>query len=323
METSPDKQLVATRLNSLEASLRPHIAAEQYFERTGRTFRKSRLRLWINRHIKPPLLRALFTLVGIYARGKRNAIRPVLKRLTFTFPDLPEAFDGFELLQISDLHIDRMDGLAEALVPLLQPLRPDLCALTGDYRWEIVGSCAEVYPRLDKLLKSIHAGDGVVGILGNHDASEIAFHLEDRGVRMLVNESILLRRGAATLCIAGTDDPFDYFCGDLNATFADVPPGVFTILLCHTPQLYEGAAERGVSLYLCGHTHAGQIRLPGIGAVKKNVSLPRKFIQGEWTHGNMQGYTSWGAGCSTLPIRLNCPAEVTLIRLRRASPEAQ
>ncbi len=317
--TLPDELLAAPPERSLERQLRQHIAVEQYFEQSGRTFRKSRRRLWFNREVKPRILRALFTLAGIYSRGKRNALSPIVNRVTLTFPDLPAWLDGFEILQISDLHIDEMDGLAESLARIIEPLRPDLCVLNGDYRWEIVGPCDRVYPRLDKVVSRVQARYGCIGILGNHDASEIALHLEERGVRMLVNESVAIRHNGASLWVAGTDDPFDYRAADLTAALADIPRGGFTVLLTHTPQLYREAAQRGVRLYLCGHTHAGQIRLPGLGAVKKNAPVPRALVQGHWRHEAMQGYTSWGAGCSTLPVRFGCPPEVALLRLVRSA----
>lgn len=257
-------------------------------------------------------------LAGIYGRGKRNALLPRITRLDLSFPNLPAGLNGFEILQLSDLHIDEMPGLDEALVPLLKPLRPDLCVLTGDYRWEIIGPCDRVYPPLHRVIESITSRHGIIAILGNHDAAEIALDLESRGVRMLVNESLRLDHNAATLWLAGTDDPFDYRRADLDASLREVPAQAFTVLLTHSPQLYEKAAFRGVHLYLCGHTHAGQIRLPFLGAVKKNAPVPRKFVQGHWRYRDMQGYTSWGAGCSTLPVRYNCPPEATLIRLLRS-----
>lgn len=306
------------RLPILNAKLAPHWAAEQYFEQSGRTFRKSRFRLWFNRNIKPKILIAVFRLFRVYDKGRANALTPQLTTLTLAFPDLPAGLEGFEILQVSDLHIDRMDGLAEALRPLLSSVTPDVCVLTGDFRWEITGPCDAIYPRLDYLLSAIHPPCGTFGILGNHDACEIAVHLEQKDVRMLINEAVELEHRGARICIAGTDDPFDYRCADLEATLGAAAPGSWTVLLTHTPELYDQASRRGVRLYLCGHTHGGQVRLPWIGAVKKNAPVPRKFVQGHWTHEGMQGYTSYGAGCSTLPVRLNCPPEVTLIRLTRA-----
>jgi len=81
--------------------------------------------------------------------------------------------------------------------------------------------------------------------------------------------------------------------------------------------MYNEAAAAGIHLYLCGHTHGGQIRLPWLGAPMQNAACPRRYAHGCWRHGEMQGYTSAGAGCSMLPVRYNCPPEITLIELAR------
>jgi hypothetical protein len=267
-------------------------------------------------HVKTALLRLAFKLTGIYGRGVRNSTALTIKKVEFRFPKLPPAFHGFRILHLSDFHVDGVDGLAERLVSMLKDLRPDLCVFTGDYRFELMGPCDAVYPRMRKIVSSICAAHGTLAILGNHDAAEIAYRLEDMGVTMLVNEAVELRKDESSIWIAGLDDQFDYRCADLPRALNTVPQGAFTVLLAHDPQLYQGAVEHGVALYLCGHTHAGQIRLPFLGAVKKNAPVPRKLVQGKWAAGNMQGYTSWGAGCSTIPVRYNCPPEIAVIELR-------
>lgn len=304
-----DESLLSNRLQK-------RMEVEAYFARSGRTLRKGRYHLWFNEEIKPKLLRGGLTLLGLYNRGKRNALAVVCREIEFSFPNLPKAFDGFTILQISDLHIDKVDGLAESLASVLSPIRPDVCVFTGDYRYEIRGSCAEVYPRMRTVLASIRSRYGVYAILGNHDAAEIAHWLAAQNVTVLVNNAAAIDYNGARVWLLGTDDPYDYRCDDLPQAIAGVPGDEFKILLTHTPALYRQAADAGIHLYLCGHTHAGQIRLPYIGAIKKNGPFPRKFSQGKWTYGDMLAYTSWGAGCSTVPVRYHCPPEVTLIRLR-------
>ena len=186
---------------------------------------------------------------------------------------------------------------------------------TGDYRFDVKGSCAGVYAPMRDVISSISSRHGIVGVLGNHDVAEIAFGLEELGVRMLVNEALEIRRRNESLWLAGIDDPFDYRCDDLKAALANVPHQGFKILLAHTPDLFEPAAKAGVALYLCGHTHAGQIRLPGIGSLKHNSKSPREYSFGHWEYGQMQGYTTAGVGCSALRVRYNCPPEAVLIEL--------
>jgi hypothetical protein len=234
---------------------------------------------------------------------------------------LPPAFDGFQILHLSDLHIDGVDGLTETLAPVLGALRPDVCVMTGDYRFEDDGPTDGVYPRMRSIVSSISAKRGIFAILGNHDVSEIAFALDEMGIQMLVNEAIEISQGGASLWLAGLDDSFDYRCDDLPGTLESVPPSAFKILLSHSPDLYVEAAKRDIQVYLCGHTHAGQIRLPKIGSLRHNSPCPKGFSYGYWTHGGMQGYTSPGIGCSALPVRYNCPPEIVVIELRHSSSD--
>ncbi len=310
--------LTTPSLAALEERLKPHRAVEEYFAQSGRTLRKGRFHLWFNEAIKPHILRTAFRVTGLYERGRRNALAVKLRTVEFSFRHLPTAFDGFSILQISDVHIDKLDGLKERIVAIVGDLRPDLCVMTGDYRYEIRGDSPEVFPRMASIIAAIRSKYGIYGILGNHDSADIAVGLEQMGVRMLVNDGVAIASRGQRLWLLGVDDPFDYRCDNLPQALACVPEGEFKVLLAHTPSLYVQAERAGVDLYLCGHTHAGQIRLPGIGAVKKNGDYPREFVQDRWAYKRMQAYTSWGAGCSTLPIRFRCPPEVTLISLRRS-----
>src|SRR5262249_17389272 len=150
--------------------------------------------------------------------------------------------------------------------------------------------CQKVYPRMRIILSSIRSRNGVVGILGNHDSSEMALELEQYGVRMLINEAIEVVKGAGSFWLAGVDDPHYYGCDDLARALENVPPTGLKVLLAHTPELFDQAASAGINLYLCGHTHAGQIRLPLIGAPLLNSDCPRALTQGKWEYAGMQGY---------------------------------
>ena len=113
--------------------------------------------------------------------------------------------------------------------------------------------------------KSINAQLGVVGILGNHDVSEEIPALERLG-SMLINEAMEVRRGRDSAWVIGVDDPHYYGCDDLPAALRDVP-AAYKILLVHTPEIISEAEASGVDLYLCGHTHGGQVCLPLIGPI--------------------------------------------------------
>ena len=262
-----------------------------------------------------PLLKTALMGVGLYRRGLRNALKPEVRCVKLAFRNLPKAFDGFRILHLADLHIDGMDGLTEVVSEIVSACDVDLCVMTGDYRFETYGSCAAVYPRMRKIHSEIRAEFGVLGILGNHDAAEMAFEFEEYGIRMLVNEAMELRRQRQSLWIVGVDDPHEYQCDDLPLALEEVPPDGFKVLLAHTPEMFKEASYCGADLYLCGHTHAGQIALPFVGALIQNAKCPREFVQGHWQYREMQGYTSAGVGCSMLPIRFNCPPEIVIVEL--------
>jgi predicted MPP superfamily phosphohydrolase len=303
---------------SLAERLKPRIAVEEHFARLGHTYRHGKaFRVFEHRVMRPTLTVGLRA-VGLYRTGRSNALSPVVRRITLHFPNLPAGLHGFKLLQISDFHIDGVDGLAEALAQVLTGLSADLCVFTGDYRFEDRGPYPDVCPRMRKVVDAISTQHGIFGILGNHDPAEIVWGLEALGVRMLVNEAVEIRRGPDSLWVAGVDDPFDYRCDNLEAALEDVPPAAFKLLLAHAPEIYETAADQGIDLYLTGHTHGGQIRFPLIGAIKHNSHCPKKYGHGLWRHAGMQGYTTSGVGCSTVPVRFNCPPEIVMFELKRS-----
>jgi hypothetical protein len=254
-------------------------------------------------------------MAGLYSRGIQNALSPIIRKVQLRFPDLPPVFDGPQILQLSDLHIDGIEGLTETLIDAVSELRPDLWVMTGDYRFDIEGSCVRAHSRMRSLVGRISSRCGILGILGNHDPSETAFALEEIGVRVLINDAAEINRGSASISFIGVDDPYDYQCDDLESALASVSADRFKILLAHAPDLYDQASAKGIHLYLCGHTHAGQVRLPWVGSVIRNSACPRSYSHGYWKHKGMQGYTSAGVGCSMLPIRFNCPPEIVLIEL--------
>jgi predicted MPP superfamily phosphohydrolase len=102
---------------------------------------------------------------------------------------------------------------------------------------------------------------------------------------------------------------------DTKQAFRDVPGQAFTIFLAHSPEAYKEAARCQAQLYLCGHTHGGQICLPERGPLLTNSKAPRFTAAGSWQHQEMTGYTSRGAGPSGIPLRFNCPGEISLITL--------
>jgi hypothetical protein len=255
--------------------------------------------------------------VGQFERGRRNAEAIVLREHAVVLPDLPPAFDGFTVLHISDPHFDGMPGIEDRIAALVRGREFDLCVLTGDYRTELHGPIRGIMEQLERLVRGLRSRLGVLGILGNHDDCHMVAPMERMGIRMLINERIVLERGADRLQVIGTDD-VHYYYTDQSLHALEAAADDFTIALVHSPELFEAAAAAGVALYLCGHTHGGQIRLPGGYAPLKHLRTGRHLYAGRWRHGRMQGITSCGAGTSGIPVRFNTEGEVLALELRRA-----
>jgi predicted MPP superfamily phosphohydrolase len=264
-------------------------------------------------------IRSFLDFTGLYERGRRNALSPVISSINLAFPNLPRGFDGFRILHLSDIHADCLDGFAERVVPLVRDLETDVCVLTGDYRFEVDGPCDAVYPVMDALVTAVSARYGVAGILGNHDSIEMVRPLERLGVRMLLNQNWEITQGEESIFLLGVDDPHYYGCDDLIGACSAVPEDAFKILMAHSPEIIAEAEASGVDVYFCGHTHGGQICLPGIGPLFLNATCPRRFTRGHWRFERMQGYTSRGLGSSGVPVRYNCPPEIAVVTLRHSA----
>jgi predicted MPP superfamily phosphohydrolase len=163
-----------------------------------------------------------------------------------------------------------------------------------------------------------HLRPPLYAVLGNHDSIHMVPAFEALGIRVLVNEAEVLARGAEHLYLAGIDDAHKYRLDDIGAAAAGIPAGACSILLSHTPEIYREAAAAGFDLILCGHTHGGQICLPGAVPVTLGGALPRPLAAGPWHYRGMAGYTSTGLGASLVPVRFNCRPEITMHRLTRA-----
>jgi len=259
------------------------------------------------------LIRTALRLAGLYRRGARNAERVEVRRNVVRSRRLPSRFAGFTILHISDLHVEMSQGANERLRALVGDLRYDLCVLTGDYRSRTFGPFAAALDGLRAL--RAHLRDPVYAVLGNHDTIHMVPPLEGMGVGVLLNESTAIVRGDQRIHLAGIDDAHFYRVDHIAAAAAGIPAGEFSILLSHTPEIYRQAAQAGFDLLLSGHTHGGQICLPGSIPITLEAVLPRHMGSGAWTYRQMQGYTSVGVGACIVPVRLNCPPEITLHHL--------
>lgn len=134
---------------------------------------------------------------------------------------------------------------------------------------------------------------------------------------MLLNEAVALARSGETIYLAGIDDPHYDREDNLEKACEPIPPEALSILLAHSPEIYWHAAHVGFTILLCGHTHGGQICLPGGFPLLCNARCPRRFCTGPWTYYRLLGSTSVGSGVSIVEVQLNCRPEITLHRLRR------
>jgi predicted MPP superfamily phosphohydrolase len=263
----------------------------------------------------PSLIRGGLRLLGLHERARRNALAIEVRHHQVRLPHLPSAFDGFVLLHLSDLHFGMNDQFLDALIRRIEPLRYDLCVLTGDYRALTYGPHGEALEGLERL-RTVVKGPAYA-VLGNHDTIRMVPAMEHMRYRLLLNEATSVSRGGEFIYLAGVDDANFYRMAHIDQAARDVPAGAVSILLSHTPETYHRAAQAAFDLMLCGHTHGGQICLPGGIPIRTEVATPRRFVKGSWRYGRMIGYTSTGAGTCIVDARLNCPPEVTLHQLRR------
>jgi predicted MPP superfamily phosphohydrolase len=262
-------------------------------------------------------LRAFLWVTGLRDRARRNTLDYRVTRNRVALPGLHPDLDGLRILHLSDLHADAMVDNGARLARVLEGITADAAVITGDFRFAMHGAWEEPGRIAARLAASLNCPDGVYAVAGNHDFLEMLPLLEDAGVRMLYNEGAVLEHGAGRLWLAGVDDPHFYACHDPAAAMAGRPADVPALFLCHSPEAAAEACALGADLFLCGHTHGGQICLPGAVPLITNAAAPRSRARGAWTLEGMRGYTSRGTGCSSCQARLNCPPEIAVHTLAR------
>jgi predicted MPP superfamily phosphohydrolase len=302
------------RLGRLHARQRLGIETEPEAQIFGQGLNFFHLENWYSVH---SVIRTALKLSGLYWRGRRNAERILVRHNEVTIKELPPLFDGFTILHLSDMHVDMNERAMRHVIELVGDLRYDLCVLTGDYRGKTFGPFEATLNGIAQV--RAHLKGPVYGVLGNHDTIQMIPGLEAMGIRMLLNECEAIMRGDQRIHLAGIDDAHYFRVDNIEKAGSQIPEGEFSILLSHTPEIYRQAAHADFNLLLSGHTHGGQICLPGSIPITLDSVLPRRMGAGAWRYHNMIGYTSVGAGSCIVAVRLNCPAEITLHHLRRGS----
>jgi predicted MPP superfamily phosphohydrolase len=306
--------LLEKRLGRLHARLRLGIEADHEAQIFGQGLNYFHIENWPLAHFA---IRACFKLTGLYRRGCRNAAQIEVRRNYVRSPKIPRAFDGYTILQLSDLHVDMNRDAMTRLGTILKEIEYDLCALTGDYRGLTYGPYEEALRGMSEVCAALKRP--IYAVLGNHDTVRMVPALEEMGIRMLLNEHEAIERDHTRIHFAGIDDAHFYRADNIEKAASAIPSDEFSILLSHTPEVYKQAAHADFDLLLCGHTHGGQICLPGRIPITLDSVLPRYMGSGPWKYREMIGYTSVGAGSSVVPVRFNCPPEVTLHYLQSSN----
>ncbi|MBL8183496.1 MAG: metallophosphoesterase [Blastocatellia bacterium] len=262
----------------------------------------------------------LRSLAGNLSKVARYAIDEAaslsLERVEIKLPRLPKKLDGFKVIHLSDIHHSPFTGLdhIERTVKIANRLKPDMFVLTGDYvshDAKYIGPVAEVLGRLE-------AEFGTHACLGNHDhwtdAELVTRSLKDAGIQVLINEGHRFEARGASIWLAGVDD---HMVGktDLPAALKGSFPDEFKLLLAHNPIIFRKAVRAAIDLTLSGHTHGGQVKVRT--RTPKDRLIPRRRLSaGLHQRKDSHIYITRGIGTVVLPVRYQCPPEISLLELR-------
>jgi len=259
---------------------------------------------------------AITRMSGLWGLVSAHAQKLDITNLELRCVGLPNALDGFTILHLSDLHLEAMPDFAEAVLSHLSELEADIAVITGDFQIDEDKTDPErALGLVDPIIRALKVRHGIYGVLGNHDSWKIVEPLEKLGIHMLINEHATLEIGGDAIQLAGIDDIHAFYTADAVKIIQEKVDG-FRIMLAHTPEVADLAAAAGVNLYLTGHTHGGQICLPNGRPLFAGLDRNPELASGHWRIGSMQGYTNRGLGVASLPMRINCPAEIVVLRLR-------
>ena len=251
--------------------------------------------------------------------------RPRIVRQEIFLRRWPARLEGFKIALLSDFHYEPYFSVhpLRASIGMVKDLHPDLIVLTGDFVSEpflhrnhvhaasAAGPCAQ-------LLRQMQAPFGLWAVLGNHDIvtdpNVVADAVRGQGIRVLINQSVPIEGNGGRFWLGGVNDALERKA-DLQATLQGIPADECMVLLAHEPDYADHVARYPVDLQLSGHTHGGQVRLPFIGATYL-PPMGRKYVSGLYKMRGLTLYTNRGLGTVNLPVRMNCPPEITFLTLR-------
>jgi len=253
--------------------------------------------------------------------------RPCIVRKDIALRRWPARLEGFTIALLSDFHYDPHFSVhpVRSAIGMVNGLRPELIVLTGDFvSVPIFGDAAAAASAAEpcaQLLRQMQAPHGLWAVMGNHDATtdpdRVTSALRSSGIQVLSNQSAAIERDGARFWLAGVDDVLEG-SPDLDAALHDIPGEEAAVLLAHEPDYADHVASRPVDLQLSGHSHGGQVRLPFVGPLYL-PALAKKYVWGLHQIGGLTLYTNPGLGTVNVPVRWNCPPEITLLTLRRSA----
>ena len=287
--------------------------------------RMTMMKKWSKKHLQWSAVICLIVLtIWIVMTNTKLEITEYKIRLS----SVPEAFDGFRIVQVSDLHNAEFGEKNSKLLKLLSETCPDVIVLTGDL---IDSRNADVDIALTFAGKAVQIAP-VYYVTGNHEArvaeyKELKNGLAEAGVTVLDNQKIRITRDGEPITLMGIDDPSfqtDYLFGDAEFVAQQTIISLqndadsFTVLLSHRPELFDLYVDTGVNLVFSGHAHGGQFRLPFVGGlVAPNQGFFPKYDAGRFDKENTTMIVSRGVGNSIIPFRINNPPEIVVVELKR------
>ncbi|HKK10614.1 MAG TPA: metallophosphoesterase [Bacteroidales bacterium] len=296
------------------AALRASLETSKYkYKRSGKKSRSH----WTTFERLLRVFKWFLKLGGLYRQGMMNARNVQSEKITLAFDNLPDAFDGFTILHLSDLHIDSLRGHEDNILKAIGNQHYDTVFFNGDYRRDTSGSFRGIIKPMKRIAEALNPPFGKWAVLGNHDTYLMAEYEEEVGISLLINETAEFEKEGEKIYLTGTDDPFYYF-SEQAILALEQPIKGFKIAMVHTSELRDFAADNNYCLYLSGHTHGGQICLPNKKALISHQFEGNEYTAGAWKYKNMTGYTSRGCGVSGLPVRFNCLPEITFITLKKS-----
>ena len=249
---------------------------------------------------------------------------PRIVRQVLRLQRWPERLNGFTVAVLSDFHYDPFFSIhpLHAAIGMVNGLHPDLVVLVGDFvsvpPFGDEKEAAFAAEPCARLLRRITAPHGLWAVMGNHDDAtdpeRVTRALQAENIQVLDNQSQPIEQDGARFWLAGVDDVLNG-TADLSKTMHNVPAGEAVILLAHEPDFADEAAQFPIDLQLSGHSHGGQIRIPFLPPLYL-PELAKKYFWGTYHIGPLTLHTSAGLGTIGIPMRLNCPPEITLLTLR-------